>query len=458
MKNGSIKVRYLVVAILGLALASCGTVYRTPKVVEGAAGGTNVRVLNLTAETVIQANRSAYAPQSLPAVFSRTAGSGSGLRGTGALPSPTLDVQTRPNALELRLPPANDPGPYEIGVGDVVLLATPRAAGSVEQLSGLLAAQNSRQGYTVQDDGSINIPDVGRVRIAGLTIEDAEAALFQRLVENQIDPTFSLEISEFNSRRVSIGGAVSQPTVVPVTLTPLYLEEALAAAGGITVEDQDYASIRLYRDGTLYQIPLSQLYSRASLTKTRLLPGDAIFVDTAYELVRAQEYFAQQITLVQARQAPRASALQELQFEVSLRRSSLEEARSNYQTRRELGADDREYVYLAGEVGTQSRFALPFERKASLADALYDAGGVASSTGDVSQVYVLRASSDPRELGAITAWHLDARNAANFALAPKFELRPDDIIFIAQQPVTKWSRAVSQILPQILSVGSAVSN
>ena len=232
----------------------------------------------------------------------------------------------------------------------------------------------------------------------------------------------------------------------------------MAAAGGITVEDQDYASIRLYRDGTLYQIPLSQLYSRASLTKTRLLPGDAIFVDTAYELVRAQEYFAQQITLVQARQAARASALQELQFEVSLRRSSVEEARSNYQTRRELGADDREYVYLAGEVGTQSRFALPFERKASLADALYDAGGVASSTGDVSQVYVLRASSDPRELGAITAWHLDARNAANFALAPKFELRPDDIIFIAQQPVTKWSRAVSQILPQILSVGSAVSN
>ncbi|HBR38496.1 MAG TPA: sugar transporter, partial [Sulfitobacter pontiacus] len=60
-------------------------------------------------------------------------------------------------------------------------------------------------------------------------------------------------------------------------------------------------------------------------------------------------------------------------------------------------------------------------------------------------------------LGAITAWHLDARNAANFALAPRFELRPDDIIFIAQQPVTKWSRAVSQILPQILSVGNAVT-
>jgi len=450
--------RYLLVAILGLTLASCGTVYRAPKVIEGATGSTNVRVLDLNAETVIQANRSAFAPQTLPAFFSQTAGQGSGMRGAGALPSPTFENESRPNALQLRLPPPADPGPYEIGVGDVVLLATPRGATSVEQLSGLLAAQNSRQGYTVQDDGSINIPDVGRVRIAGLTIEDAEAALFQRLVENQIDPTFSLEVAEFNSRKVSIGGAVSQPTVVPVTLTPLYLEEALAAAGGLTVEDLDYASIRLYRDGTLYQIPLTQLYSRAGLTKTRLLPGDAIFVDTEYQLSRAQDYFAQQITLIQARQTARQSALDELQAEVGLRRADLQEARSNYQARIDLGADNRNYVYLTGEVGTQSRFALPYERKASLADALYDAGGVESASGDVSQIYVLRSSADPRELGAVTAWHLDGRNAANFALAPKFELRPDDIIFIAQQPVTKWSRAVSQILPQLISFGSAVSN
>jgi polysaccharide export outer membrane protein len=412
----------------------------------------------VTGETVVQANRAPFSPQTLPAFFSQTAGTGSGLRGVGALPEATNQNQSRPAALEMRLPPDANPGPYEIGIGDVVLLATPRAGTSVEQLSGLLAAQNSRQGYTVQDDGSINIPDVGRVRIAGLTIEDAEAALFQRLVENQIDPTFSLEISEFNSRKVSIGGAVANPTVVPVTLTPLYLEEALAVAGGITVQDQDYASIRLYRDGTLYQIPLSQLYSSASLTKTRLLPGDSVFVDTEYELSRAQDYFSQQIMLIQARQASRNSALSELQAEVGLRRANLQEARSNYTARVDLGADNRQYVYLTGEVGKQSRFALPFERKANLADALYDAGGVATATGDVSHIYVLRSSSDPREFGAVTAWHLDARNAANFVLATRFELRPDDIVFIAQQPVTKWSRSISQILPQILSAGNVLSD
>ncbi|WP_342078833.1 polysaccharide biosynthesis/export family protein [Yoonia sp. SS1-5] len=410
----------------------------------------------MTAESVIQANRSAYQPQSAPAIFTLTAGTGSGIRGAGALPEPPAVPENRPGALELRLPPMVDPGPYRIGVGDVVLLSTPTAANTVEELSGLLAAQNARQGYTVQDDGSINIPNVGRAEIAGRTIEDAEAVLFQRLVENQIDPTFSLEIAEFNSRRISIGGAVQNPTVVPVALTPVYLDEALAAAGGITVQDQDFASVRLYRDGNLYQIPLTALYSQVGLTRTRLLAGDAIFVDTEYDLARAQSYFEQQIQIVETRQRARASALQELQLEVALRRGELDEARSNLRARRELGEDVNEYVYVTGEVGTQSRFALPLGRRAKLADALFDAGGIDGATGDVSQIYVLRASKDPREFGAVTAWHLDGRNAGNLTLLTAFELRPEDVIFVAQQPVTRWDRAVSQIVPTLVTVGNQI--
>lgn len=449
----------LIMLVALTAVAGCGAVYRTSSVVPGVGDGTNVRVVPLTAETVVQANRAPFEPKTLPAVFSMTAGGGSGLRGAGALPEPTFDLESRPGALALRAPPAANPGAYEIGVGDVVLLSTPSTGSTVEQLSGLLAAQNARQGYTVQDDGSINIPNVGRVRIAGLTIEDAEAALFQKLVENQFDPTFSLEIAEFNSRKVSIGGAVGTPGVVPVSLTPLYLGDALAAAGGVSVEDQDFASVRIYRDGTLYQIPLTTLYERPDLLRTRLIDGDAVFVDTEYELGQAQSYFEQQITLVGARQQARAAALNELQLEVDLRRSELTEARTNYQSRIDLGADNRDYVYLTGEVGKQSRFALPYDRKANLADAMFsEASGVTVETGDVSQIYVLRASSDPREFGAVTAWHLDTRNAANYALSTRFELRPDDIVFIAQQPITKWNRAVAQLVPSLINITRAAND
>jgi len=414
-----------------------------------------MRVVGIIAESVVQANRAPYSPATLPAVFNQTTGQPGQLRGAGALPEPPLRPEFRPNALDTRLPPDPVIGPYQIGVGDVVLLSTPTVQGdTVAELTGLLAAQNARQGYTVQDDGTINIPNVGRVMLGGATIEDAEATLFQELVRNQIDPNFSLEIAEFNSRRVSVGGAVGAPGVVPVRLTPLYLEEVLAQAGGITAADVDFASIRLYREGTLYQIPLSRLYADSGLLRTRLQHGDAIFVDTEYELETAQAYFEQQLTLIQARQDFRTRAFQELQAEFAVRSQALNEARTNYEARVKLGADYRDYVYLAGEVGTQSRFPLPFDRRAVLADALFENGGIQSATGDVSQVYVLRSADDPDEFGSVTAWHLDATNAANFALAAQFELRPEDTIFVAQQPITRWDRAISQFVPTLINIAN----
>ena len=453
--------RLLIATCCALALAGCSTIYRSPDVVAGVSDAAKVRVVVMTAETVIQANRSPYAPKTLPAVFSITAGNGQGVvpRGTGPLPdAPSTQDAGRYQKLTLKAPPAVDPGPYTIGIGDVVVLSTPATQNTVQELSGLLAAQNSRNGYTVQDDGSVNIPDVGRVRIAGMTVDVAEDLLFQRLVENQFDPTFSLEISEFKSRRVSIGGAVGQPKIVPITLTPLYLDEALAAAGSVSVADIDLGSVRIYRDGNLYEIPLTDLYASADLQRTRLIAGDSIFVDTDYQLDRAESYFEQQIRLTQTRLSGRERALDELTAQIRLRRADYSEGRDNFESRLDHGAVDQDYVYLTGEVVTQSRYPLPFEQRASLADALFDsANGVAKETGDVSEVYVLRASSDARELGAVTAWHLDYRNAANLILATRFELRPDDIIFIAENPVTKWGRTIQQITPTLITTPLAVA-
>lgn len=349
-------------------------------------------------------------------------------------------------------------GPYKIGIGDVVLLATPQAGSTVEQLTGLLAASNSRQGYTVQDDGAIAIPNVGRVTVYDMTLEEAEAELFQRLVAAQIDPTFSLEIAEFNSRKVSIGGAVAKPTVAAIGLRPLYLDEALAAAGGVSAENLDYASVRIYRDGTLYQIPLNELYSNRGLQRTQLADGDSIFVDTEFQLNQAQAYFEQEIRTAQFRQTSRVNALNELQSEISIRRNAMQDARQNYLTRLELDSVERDYVYLAGEVAEQSRYPLPFGKTATLADALYSKGGIPTETGNVREIYVLRGSADAREFGAVTAWQLDGRNAANFILATRFELRPNDVIFVSEQPVTRWGRVIQQITPSLITttVGAAV--
>lgn len=431
-----------------LLLGGCGQIYFAPDVSDQLTDAT-VTIVPLNGRSAISANQSTYQPRSLPTVFFQNAGSGAGPIGAGALPDPVSVQQFRPAGIETRLPPATPQEPYKIGVGDVLVLATPQSASSIEELSGLLAAQNQRQGYTVQDDGAVAIPDVGRVQLAGLNLEEAEAEVFQSLVSRQLDPTFSIELAEFNSKRASIGGAVRNPQILPINLTPVSLQEAIAAAGGAIALDQQFTTVRLYRDGTLYQVPLEDLPS----TDVTLMAGDSIFVDTGFQLDQAQAYFAEQITLSQLRQSARSLALSTLQAEVSLQRDALSEARSSFQARLDADAVDRDFVYLTGEVVTQGRFPLPFGRQASLADALFAQGGAIPDTGNPGEIYLLRGHAD----NGVTAFHLDGRNPVNMLNATKLQLRPNDIIFVSQQPVTRWNRVVQQLVPSLIVAGATAA-
>ncbi|WP_368411296.1 polysaccharide biosynthesis/export family protein [Cognatishimia sp. 1_MG-2023] len=372
-------------------------------------------------------------------------------RGLGSLPAaPEAQIQPAPGALALRLPPAAEHPIYQIGIGDVILLATRASGRAVEQVSGVFAAQSQQQGYTVRDDGAISIPEVGSVTVQGLTIEEAEERVFQRLIQSQFDAEFSLEIAEFKSKRVTIGGAVGTSTLVPVTLTPLTLDQALASAGGIALANQDFGSIRIYRGGELYQIPLETYFKDSKARKLVLLDGDSVYVDNAYDLERAQEFYERQIETLELKQRSRLNAISELQSEIDLRRSELNEQRSNFQSKVDLGAVDRDYVYLTGEVANQNRIPLPFETKASLADVFYENGGFPTTTGDPSQIYVLRANNTEE----LTAYHLNAKNIVNLTVATKFEMRPDDIIFVREQPITVWGRALQQAFPALISAGA----
>ena len=436
------------VLIAGLLLASCGQIYIAPDVSDRLTDAA-VTIVPLTSDTASAANQVAYRPRSLPAVFFQNAGDGGGLIGSGALPEPVSPDQLRPAAIETRLPPPAPAMPYQIGVGDVLVLSTPQSATSIEELSGLLAAQNRRQGYTVQDDGAIAIPDVGRVQLAGMTLEDAESEVFQALVRAQLDPTFSIEVAEFNSKRVSVGGAVRNPLSVPISLTTLTLQEAIGAAGGTASLDPQFTVVRLYRNGTLYQVPFEELPT----TDVPLVTGDSVFVDTSYQLDRAQAYFAEQIALTQLRQSSRTQALTALQTEVGLRRAALDEDRQSFQAQLAADAVDRDFVYLTGEVAAQGRFPLPFGRQASLADALFSQGGPIPDTGNPGEIYLLRGTQNNQ----VTAYHLDGSNPVNLLNATRMELRPNDIIFVSQQPVTRWNRVVQQLVPSLILAGATAA-
>jgi polysaccharide export outer membrane protein len=228
------------------------------------------------------------------------------------------------------------------------------------------------------------------------------------------------------------------------------LNEALAAVGGVETTDLEFASVRIYRGGELYQIPLDDLNGSSELQRLELLDGDSVYVDTEFQLDRAEAYFEQQIRVAELHRTMRTSALAELGAEISIRRLQLDEERSNFRDRLAIEAVERDYVYLTGEVGEQIRYAMPFERQSSLADALFEAGGIAVSTGDPGQIYVLR---DTNTGGPVVAWHLDGSNVVNMVLATRFELRPNDIVFVAEQPVTRWNRVVQQLTPSLILSG-----
>ncbi|MFO8127881.1 MAG: sugar transporter, partial [Yoonia sp.] len=190
----------------------------------------------------------------------------------------------------------------------------------------------------------------------------------------------------------------------------------------------------------------------------RLLNGDAVFVDTRFDLDRAFEFYQQEVDVIRLRSQARLDVLDMMSTEMSMRRAQLDERRSNFEARTELGAEARDYIYLAGEVDAQARVALPYAQKATLADVIYDGGGVPTRTGNPANIYVLRPSTDPAEFGAVTAWHLDARNAINISLATRMEMRPNDIVFVEEQPITKWNRVIQQFVPSLLTTPANIAS
>ena len=434
-----------------LALSGCGLIYTVPSVHDGEPFATDygtdfdVRVVRLSHETAAAANLEPYVPPRLPLAFQPDAVvSMSEIE--SELPELPAAVRrgTGGRAVATRLPPQGEPQPYRIGVADLLLLSVQEPAATLEELPGLISAQAKRQGYVVQDDGAINIPDAGRVRVAGLTLRDAEAAIFETLVNAGIDPSFSLEIAEFNSQRVSVGGLVGAPQLVPITLKTLHLDEALQLAGGARIPEPETTVIRLFRDGTTYQIPAERYLEDRSVQNTILRDGDSVFVTTtSSETPLALQY---QSSLLGLHQQRRSNLLQERE----LARQELVDRRQLFRDRVELGAVEQPYAYRAGEVRQPGRVALPFERSFNLADVLFEQGGMRIENADYAEIYVLRPATEPEQYGALTAYHLNAENAANLAVATQFEIRPNDVVFVAEQPVTSWNRAISQILPQLL--------
>lgn len=111
----------------------------------------------------------------------------------------------------------------------------------------------SAKAVSVDLAGAINLPLIGRVKVAGLTARQVETELAARLKEFFFAPQVVVSITDFRSQPVSVIGAVNQPGVHQLRGRKRLIE-VLSMAGGIR-NDAGY-TVKITRGMQWGPIPL----------------------------------------------------------------------------------------------------------------------------------------------------------------------------------------------------------
>ncbi len=134
----------------------------------------------------------------------------------------------------------------------------------------------------VKADGTISLPLIGSLAVAGMTEADAEASLKSVLADRYVkDPHVSVLVKEHESRKVSVIGAVVRPGAYPL-LAERSLLQIISEAGGLTREaGTELLVIRNGGDsqGKAIRVDLRKLVEQADVASNiAVQPGDIVNV------------------------------------------------------------------------------------------------------------------------------------------------------------------------------------
>ena len=161
--------------------------------------------------------------------------------------------------------------------------ATLRVGDPVElKISGVPAEEQAQVNnmYTVDADGSVNLPYISRMKAEGLTPAQLAAAIENNYRSGKVftHPTITI-LMQPTARFVNVGGAVRTPSRVPFT-EDLTLLSAINAAGGFN-DFADQKRVRLLRgnDAKIYDV---RQFRRDPSRDIRLQPGDKIEIPQSF--------------------------------------------------------------------------------------------------------------------------------------------------------------------------------
>jgi protein involved in polysaccharide export with SLBB domain len=130
--------------------------------------------------------------------------------------------------------------------------------------------------YTIDNEGFINLPYIGRVRAAGLSPGVAQSTIESVYRNRDIytNPTITIS-QQLQSRFVNVGGEVKTPQRIPYTADLTVLSSINAAGGFSPFADQ--RKVRLLRGNEVMVIDVKKIRANPSLD-VGVQPGDRIEV------------------------------------------------------------------------------------------------------------------------------------------------------------------------------------
>lgn len=295
-------------------------------------------------------------------------------------------------------PTQNQPGKaslevYPLGEGDELTIYVDGAQ-ELEEIN--------TKSYSVDNDGNINIPLIGRVRAAGLTASQLQGVLTERLKTYVKDPHLYVNIKTLKSQPMSVLGAVNTPGVHQLDGTRT-LVDALALAGGLS-KDAGY-KVDITRQMKWGPLPL---------------PGTVIDPDRQYSTaeVNARE-------LIDGKNSA---------INISIRPNDV------------ITVPKSQVVYVIGEVKKAGGFTLGEHRSVSVLQALSFAEGF-SGTASPGRARIVREGPDG---STPTQIPVDLRKILK-GQSPDIPMNANDILFVPDNTQKKAGIKIAETALQTIS-------
>ncbi|WP_296205447.1 polysaccharide biosynthesis/export family protein [Psychrobacter sp. UBA3962] len=240
-------------------------------------------------------------------------------------------------------------------------------------------------GYPVDQQGYIQFPLVGRIKASGLTVSQFTNNLRSQLQRYLKYPDPQVKVVNFRGSKFFIDGAVRQPGEFNMADAPISLYGAISMAGGATTEG-DSNSVVLTRRGVQYELGLRDLQDMGiSASQIYLQDGDSIHINRL----------------------------------------------------------DRNKVYVLGELGEIKPLEIP-DQGLTLTQVIGQSKGLNPSTSNAAKVYVVR---DHGAASYTDIYLVNLQTVTNLALANRFEMHPNDIVYVDPTGLTRWNRFINSVLP-----------